>query len=311
MSGTAYPRVSVLIPTYKYARYLPEAIESVLGQEFADFELVISDDGSNDGSAEILAGYAARDSRIHTTVQPANLGMVQNWNWCLSQARGEYVKYLFGDDKLARPDALGKMVAMLDANAGAVLAVCARQILDEQSKVVEVWDHFGSPGVHGGAESMLRCLSRGNLVGEPAVVMFPRERAARGFSVSYQQLVDLEMWLHLLELGPLVYTSEPLCAFRRHPLQRTAANKPGLVDKDEYLRLALDYCGSPALKGSDVRSIQFLRLYESRKFGGITPSRPLLMERLGRFTYSAYWLRRKAMNPLLALGRLFGWRPLR
>jgi hypothetical protein len=217
------------------------------------------------------------------------------------------VKYLFGDDRLARPDALGKMVAMLEQNPGAALAVSARQILDDQSNIVEVWDHFGAPGVHGGAESMMRCLSRGNRIGEPTVVMFPRERAARGFSESYQQLVDLEMWLHLLEKGSLVYTSEPLCAFRKHALQRTEWNKPSLVHKDEQLRLALDYCGSPALKEHDVRNIQFLRLYDSRKFGKrggrITPSRPLLMERLGRFTYCAYWLRRKVMNPFWNLRR--------
>lgn len=301
------PRVSVLIPTYKYARYLAEAIDSVLGQEFTDFELLISDDCSGDGSAEILASYAARDSRIRAHVQPTNLGMVQNWNWCLAQARGVFVKYLFGDDKLARPDALGKMVAMLEVNTDAALAVCARQILDEQSRVVELWDHFGAPGVYEGAESMFRCLSKGNIVGEPTVVMFPRARAARGFSVAYQQLVDLEMWLHLLEHGSLVYTAEPLCAFRKHALQRTEWNKPSLVHKDEYLRLALDYCGSPALKGYDVRNIQFLRLYGSRKFarreGSITPSRPLLMERLGRFTYFSYWLRRKVMNPFLNLNR--------
>jgi glycosyltransferase involved in cell wall biosynthesis len=301
------PRVSVLIPTFKYARYLPEAIESVLGQQFADFELLISDDCSGDGSAEILMEYAARDPRIRAIVQEKNLGMVQNWNWCLSQARGVYVKYLFGDDKLARPDALGKMVAMLEANPGAALAVCARLILDEQSKVVEVSDHFGVAGVHGGAESMFQCLSRGNVIGEPTVVMFPRECAARGFSVSYRQLVDLEMWLHLLEHGSLVYTREPLCAFRKHPLQQTESNKPSLVHQDEHLRLALDYCDSPALKGYDLRNLQFIRLYRSRKFGReasrITPSRPLLMNRFGRFRYCAYWIRRKLMNPFLNLRR--------
>jgi hypothetical protein len=115
------------------------------------------------------------------------------------------------------------------------------------------------------------------------------------------------MWLHLLEKGLLVYTSEPLCAFRKHALQRTEWNKPSLVHKDEQIRLALDYCGSPRLKGYDVRNIQFLRLYDSRKFGKrggqITPSRPLLMERLGRFTYCAYWLRRKVMNPFWNLSR--------
>jgi hypothetical protein len=306
------PRVSVLIPTYKYARYLPEAIESVLAQEFTDFELLISDDCSGDGSEKILAEYAARDPRIRADVLPVNHGMVENWNRCLVQARGVYVKYLFGDDKMTRPDALGKMVAMLDANADAALAVCARQIIDEQSKTIAVWSHFGSPGVYAGAGSMHRCLGEGNLIGEPTAVMFPRELAARGFSVSYRQLVDLEMWLHLLERGPLVYTEEPLCAFRRHPLQQTEANKRSMVDKNEYLRLMLDYGGSPALKDYDVRSIEFRRLYESRKLtgraDGVASARPLLMHRLGRLRYAGFWLRRKLTNPFSELAKLAGRR---
>jgi len=65
------PRVSVLIPTYNYGRYLPEAIESVLAQEFGDFELILSDDASTDGSADIVHRYAGRDARIRACVRPA------------------------------------------------------------------------------------------------------------------------------------------------------------------------------------------------------------------------------------------------
>src|SRR3974377_931912 len=99
------PKVSVLVPTYNYARYLPEAIESVLEQDFQDFEVLISDDCSTDGSAEVIARYAAKDSRIRFKIHPANLGMVENWNWCLSEARGDYIKFLFGDDRLAGREA--------------------------------------------------------------------------------------------------------------------------------------------------------------------------------------------------------------
>src|ERR1039458_5233071 len=99
------PRVSVLTPTFNYARYLPEAIESVLQQDFRDFELLIADDASTDGSAEIIHRYAAKDERIRFKIHSKNLGMVSNWNWCLSDARGEYVKFLFGDDRLACSDA--------------------------------------------------------------------------------------------------------------------------------------------------------------------------------------------------------------
>ncbi len=197
----------------------------MLAQEFADFEVLVSDDCSGDGSAEILREYAARDARIRAHVHPANIGMVQNWNWCLSRARGEFVQYVFGDDMLAQPGALGKMVALLDAHPGAALAACARNLIDEKSRIVGTRSHLGAGGLHASADTALRCLAEGNIIGEPSAIMFRRSAAARGFSETYAQLVDLEMWLHLLERGPLVFTPEPLCSFRRHPLQQTEANK--------------------------------------------------------------------------------------
>ena len=110
------PLVSVLIPTYKYARYLAETIESVLEQDYPNFEVLVSDDCSGDGSAEIILRYAARDPRIRAQIHGSNLGMVENWNWCLREARGEYVKFLFGDDKLASPQALSKLARLLESS---------------------------------------------------------------------------------------------------------------------------------------------------------------------------------------------------
>ena len=305
------PRVSVLIPTYRYARYLAEAVDSVLAQDFGDFELIISDDCSGDGSREIMEACAARDPRIRIHIHEANIGMVQNWNWCLSQARGDFVKYVFGDDRLARPDALIKMVTMLVMNPDATLAVSARELMDEHSEPAGRMDTFGAPGLHSAAETMFRCLAEGNIIGEPTSVMFRRAAAARGFSLAYAQLVDLEMWLHLLEQGALSYTAQPLCAFRRHPLQQTEANKKTLTDKNEYLRLVLDYGRSPLLAERDVRGIEFRRLYESRRFlhdQAVAAVRPQLMQRLGRPAYCARWLLRKLANPFSALAKWAGRR---
>ncbi len=301
------PRVSVLIPTYRYAGYLREAIDSVLAQDFTDFELLVSDDCSGDGSAEILQEYAARDPRARVNIHPANVGMVPNWNWCLRGARGEFVKFIFGDDMLARPDALGKMVAMLDAHPEASFAASARNVIDEKSRVTGVWSHLGEPGVHDSGDTMFRCLGEGNMIGEPTAVMFRRSAAGRGFSESYGQMVDLEMWLHLLGHGPLVYASEALCAFRRHPLQQTEVNKATDVNSSEILRLILDYGDSPVLQGRDTRGVAFRRLYKTRKAAAGNPAvaaaREQLLGRLGRPAYCARWLGRKLANPFTALAK--------
>src|SRR5438105_452197 len=159
------PRVSVLIPSYNCARYLPEAIESVLEQEFRDFELLIIDDSSTDDSRAVIERYAAADSRVDFQCNAVNLGAVPNWNRCLAHARGEYVQLLCCDDALATAQALGKMAGLLEANPTAVLAASARRLIDEKSRVLEVWSGLGPPGLKKGGEIAARWLEQnGNLI---------------------------------------------------------------------------------------------------------------------------------------------------
>ncbi len=97
------------------------------------------------------------------------------------------------------------------------LAVSGRLILDEQSRAVEIWDELGAPGLKPGREVIVRCLRRDrNLIGEPSAVMFRRAAGLRGFDPAWRQLIDQEMWFHLLSAGDLAYDPEPLCAFRQH-----------------------------------------------------------------------------------------------
>jgi glycosyltransferase involved in cell wall biosynthesis len=257
------PAVSVLVPTYNYARYLPEAIDSVLAQDFKDFELIIADDCSTDDTAGVVKAYLAKDSRIQFIARAKNLGMVNNWNDCLQRARGEYIKFLFGDDKLFRPDALGKMVAMLKDNSSATLAASARVIFDENSKVVNVWRNF-SDGCHNGHEVITQYLmvNGRNLVGEPSAAMFRRADAKRGFDPQYKQIVDVEMWFHLLEKGNLVYTREPLCGFRVHSLQQTERNTgSGLAWKEHSVFMA-----GKVLESSFPRKVVFPILFHLRRW---------------------------------------------
>ncbi len=233
------PRISVLIPTYNYARYLAEAIESVLAQDFRDFELLIVDDCSADNTAEVVKPYCARDARVRFTVNSTNLGMVNNWNYCLEQARGKYIKFLFGDDKLWHPQALSKMTTMLERHPSATLAASARTILDERSRVVNIWRPLAE-GCHNGWRTTTACLMQNgkNLVGEPSATMFRKKDGRRGFDPKYRQIVDLEMWFYLLEKGGLVFTGEPLCAFRQHAQQQSALNDAvGLARKEQTLSL--------------------------------------------------------------------------
>ena len=242
------PKVSVCIPTYNYARFLPEAIESILNQNFTDFELLIIDDCSKDNTAEVVQRYAAKDARIRFSVNSPNIGMVNNWNLCLREARGEFIKFVFGDDLLTSKDTLKKMLAPFAADSAISLVASARDLLDAESKVIRTRSSFGKTTVLDGDEAIRRCLlEQKNLIGEPTVVMFRKKDAARGFNKDYRQIVDLEMWYHLMEQGKLAYLNEPLCAFRCHPDQQTEHNSRSNATLDDTTLLLKEYLKKPYL----------------------------------------------------------------
>jgi glycosyltransferase involved in cell wall biosynthesis len=311
------PRVSILVPTYNYARFLPEAIESSLAQEFADFELIISDDASTDGSADLIRQYAQRDPRVRVQIHAQNLGMVDNWNWCLRAARGDYIKFMFGDDRFIGRESLGRLVAMLDTAPGATLAASARLVLDEKSRTVATWSDWPAPGRHPGGDVLVRCVRADrNLIGEPSCVLFPRHAAERGFDPKLRQVVDLEMWFHLLTAGDFVYTPDPLCAFRRHAAQQTEVNRKNFVGPTESLVILaryLDHVRAQEPSPAQHRQMLFRRLYYYRKHAprgsAALPDERHLRAILGPAWYFLLWLRHRLLKPLVNLTRWLRGRP--
>ncbi len=245
------PKVSICMPTYNFAQYLPEAIESVLKQSYGDYEFLIIDDCSHDDSAEVIRKYAQNDRRIIFSINDHNRGMVDNWNLCLESARGEYIKFLFGDDALFSDNALERMVSVLDAHKEVSLVASARYVIDDQSNIIEIWREYRAKVGYPGAKIIRDCLiEQKNKIGEPSAVMFRKKHAGRGFDARYRQAVDLEMWLHILEQGNFAYIDEPLCSFRRHAKQQTNVNIRGanvsLVD--ESFSLLRQYAKKPYIK---------------------------------------------------------------
>jgi glycosyltransferase involved in cell wall biosynthesis len=222
----AEPQISVCIPSYNHSRFLPQTIASVLEQTFDDFEVLIIDDCSTDGTEAILKRYALRNPRIRFGVNRENLGMVNNWNLCLEEARGKYVKYLFGDDLLLSKDALRRMLSIFETDKSISLVTSSRRIIDSKSNTIGIKSPFKQDLIAHGTKLINLCLARqDNLIGEPTAVMFRKSDAVRGFRPEYTQIVDLEMWFHLLEKGDFAYIREPLCAFRIHPRQQTINNR--------------------------------------------------------------------------------------
>jgi glycosyltransferase involved in cell wall biosynthesis len=134
---TTAPRLSIGLPVYNGENYLAEAIEALLGQSYEDLELIISDNASTDGTADICRRYGKQDSRIRYIRQPRNIGLNPNHNFVVRQARGELFKMASHDDLYAR-DLLKRCVDALDEHPEAVLAHCWEAMIDPSGTVTKV-----------------------------------------------------------------------------------------------------------------------------------------------------------------------------
>lgn len=154
------PRVSIGLPVYNGARYLRAAIESVLQQTYDDFELVISDNASTDGTSGICEHYARCDRRIRYYRSTSNTGAADNFNRVLGLATSEYFKWAAHDD-VCHPEFIACCVQALEENRSAVLAYPCTEIIDGDGNYVEQYEvklHTDSAACH----ERFRALMRGH-----------------------------------------------------------------------------------------------------------------------------------------------------
>ena len=131
------PRLSVGLPVYNGENHLAESIEALLGQSYGDFELIISDNASTDGTADICRSYRRQDSRIRYIRQPRDIGRVPNHNFLIEQARGELFKWAACGDLYAR-DLLKRCVNALNEYPQVVLAHSSEAIIDDSGAVTRL-----------------------------------------------------------------------------------------------------------------------------------------------------------------------------
>ena len=210
------PKVSILIPTFNYSHFIGEAIQSALNQTYTDFEIIIVDDGSTDNTDEVVAKYL-NDTRITYYKNPVNLGLVENFNKCLSYAKGEYIKFLLADDKF-EPSLLEKFVPIMEKYPNVSLVTSNRDMFGTKVKK----RNLPFTGLQEGKKVIFESLreKNGNWIGEPTTVMFRRADLRVGnFNPAYYCLVDWEMWLRLLCIGDCFIIPETLSYFRVHSSQ--------------------------------------------------------------------------------------------
>lgn len=210
------PRVSVVVPAYNNGDFLAQTIQSILGQTYEDFELVISDHSSTDDTWQVMQQFAA-DPRVRLERTDAGGGARRNWNRVSQLAAGEFVKLVCGDDLIA-PTMLAEQVAAMDA-AGprAVMVASQRDLVDARGETFVRSRGLGRmDGVVDGARA-LRATVRagGNLFGEPACVLLRRDALeAAGWWQDLHYYIDAGSYAHVMVQGDVVALRRSLASFR-------------------------------------------------------------------------------------------------
>lgn len=132
------PLVSIGMPLYNAERFVREALDSILAQTFADFELIISDNASTDATQEICLAYAARDSRIRYVRNERNMGAAYNYNRVTALGRGKYIRHAAYDDVLA-PTNIERCVEVMEANDAVALCYPQMSRIDEHGRVIDTY----------------------------------------------------------------------------------------------------------------------------------------------------------------------------
>jgi glycosyltransferase involved in cell wall biosynthesis len=220
----AMPKVSVIIPNYRHAPYLPRRIESVLNQTFTDIEVICMDDASPDNSREVIARYSG-DPRVRTVFNEVNSGSTfKQWNKGARLACGQYIWFAESDD-FADPGLLERLVGVLDANPSCGLAFCQSHYVGEDDQATGMFtaqasgpEHWKSDFVLSGVEACRRYLFWENVIPNASAVVMRRDLYLQvgGADESMRLAGDWKLYAAVLSQSDLAFVAEPLNYFRRH-----------------------------------------------------------------------------------------------
>ena len=253
------PEISVIIPVYNAEQYLTQCLDSVAGQTFADFEAIIVNDGSTDGSADIIREYAGRDSRF-IVVEQENKGLSEARNAGINIARGQWITFVDSDDMVA-PDFLQ---ALLDAaqKTGADISCSGKRLF---------WNRADVAGKNAPQASCNVCAQKSYatvaLSPEEALAYALYQKGGPDYS-AWSKLYDARIWKNrrfkpgiyfedmdcipqaLLNAKKVAFVPEPLYLNRRHKtsILATAYDRK----KAELLDIAEKICTLVKGKGKEI-----------------------------------------------------------
>jgi glycosyltransferase involved in cell wall biosynthesis len=209
------PRVSILVAAYNAEAFIAETIDSVLAQTFADWELIVCDDGSVDATSAIVESFAAGDARIKL-VRQANAGAAVARNVAYARSSGEYVVILDADDRLL-PDKLRLQTRLLDDNPEAGVVYGDTWFCDPDGRRVQL-ESERYPGQHRQGDVFV-ALCCGNMMAVHAAMVRRAAIEAVGgvHDPARLQIADWDLWVRIAADYPFVCHPEAVADYRLHP----------------------------------------------------------------------------------------------
>ncbi len=288
MSPTA-PRLSVLMAVHDARRYLDACLRSIFGQTFADFEFIVVDDGSTDGSRRILEKWARRDARLRLIARE-NRGLTPSLNEALAAARGEYVARMDADD-VSLPRRFELQVDYLDRHADCVAVGGEVLMVDPEGWPIGLRGHALT---HEEIDRRLLAANGGALTHPVATMRADALRKIGGYREQFVVAQDLDLFLRLAEVGRLANLPEVLLRWRQSP---RSINFTRYQSWGEMKRMALR---DAAARRGIVWDVEAILAQDQFPFGSRTP----------RLTWGRYAL--NAGHPWTALKNgcaSFGFEP--
>jgi len=207
----SHPSVSVIMSVYNNAPYLKESVESILHQTFRDFEFLIIDDCSTDGSREILSDLAGYDSRITLIINQVNKGLTKNLNRLVALSQGKFIARFDGDD-ISLPERLMLSYDYLEMNPSASLICTGVEIIEENGTTIcKKWTPSNGSAIWSR-------LPQSNYVTHPSVMGKSEVFKTNPYDETYRTGQDRNLWIRLKEQGyELHLLPETLLKYRLNP----------------------------------------------------------------------------------------------
>jgi glycosyltransferase involved in cell wall biosynthesis len=264
MTGKLMPKVSVIVPNYNHARFLPQRLDSIFAQTFKDYELIVLDDASSDNSREVLKYYTAKIP-MRLVFNERNSGSpFAQWQKAAALANGEYL-WIAESDDYADPKLLQTLVSELQRNPKVGLAYCQSFGVNEKGQILGKWggyrdlepERWQNNYVNQGADEVARYLVIKNTIPNASAIVLKRDVFCQAVqnAEKFRLTGDWWTWSRMLMQSDVAYVSEPLNFFRTHDCSVRDTTKLSVAALEYFTVMA--YIFSQVQVSATVRRLAF------------------------------------------------------